>query len=324
MEMSRLTLAARDGLLTLPDGQATVFRPASDLDLSVWDAAQVHIVHGFMPEYEALQTRGYSIDPDTAPNSAASVVVAQRSKAYSRALIHRACMTSPDGLILVDGQKTDGIDSLYKEARKRTNVLGTLTKAHGRLFWFGATDAFADWVDTPSQAGAYQTQSGVFSADKVDRGSQLLAQALPEKLPNRIADLGAGWGYLSDHILKRDNVKSLDLIEAEHRALSSARLNITDPRAAFHWADATTFKPTDAYQMVVTNPPFHTGRSATPELGQAFITSAAKMLIGQGTLLLVANRHLPYETLLADRFHNVSERVGDAGFKVLQASRPKR
>jgi 16S rRNA (guanine1207-N2)-methyltransferase len=41
------------------------------------------------------------------------------------------------------------------------------------------------------------TRPGVFSADGPDPASQALAAHLPEKLPTRMVDLGAGWGWLS-------------------------------------------------------------------------------------------------------------------------------
>ena len=56
---------------------------------------------------------------------------------------------------------------------------------------------------------------------------------------------------------------------------------------------------------VVMNPPFHTGRTAEPGLGQAFITAAARLLAPQGQLWMVANRHLPYETALGGQFAHV-------------------
>jgi 16S rRNA (guanine1207-N2)-methyltransferase len=40
-------------------------------------------------------------------------------------------------------------------------------------------------------------QAGVFSGEDGGSGSALLAAALPAKLPARMADLGAGWGYLA-------------------------------------------------------------------------------------------------------------------------------
>ncbi len=53
---------------------------------------------------------------------------------------------------------------------------------------------------------------------------------LPAQLPARMADLGAGWGYLSRAVLDRPGVTSLDVIEAEALALDCAKANLPDPR----------------------------------------------------------------------------------------------
>ena len=75
--------------------------------------------------------------------------------------------------------------------------------------------------------------------------------------------------------------------------------------------------------MVVMNPPFHTSRSADPTLGQGFIASAARNLTRNGSLWMVANRHLPYEATLSEVFARVEEVAGDNRFKVFHASRPR-
>ena len=79
---------------------------------------------------------------------------------------------------------------------------------------------------------------------------------------------------------------------------------------------------------MITNPPFHTSRRGAPELGAAFIRAAAAMLAVRGRLLLVANRHLPYEAVLAQAFGRVAEISApggpDRGFKLLEATNPRR
>jgi 16S rRNA (guanine1207-N2)-methyltransferase len=151
-----------------------------------------------------------------------------------------------------------------------------------------------------------------------------LAKALPARLGPRVADLGAGWGFLSRAILEREGVAELHLVEADHAALECAQRNITDPRARFHWADATAFKPDAAVDTVVTNPPFHVSRAADPSLGRAFIEAARRILTPRGELWLVANRHLPYEKALRDAFREVTETGEDPSFKVFHASHPLR
>jgi len=117
-------------------------------------------------------------------------------------------------------------------------------------------------------------------------------------------------------------VEEVHLIEAEHAALGCARVNITDPRAQFHWADATRFQPDARFGAVVMNPPFHITRAADVGLGVEFIRAAQAMLSLSGTLYMVANRHLPYVSELRQLFHEVDEIGEDPGFRLMRAQRP--
>ncbi|MDZ7905400.1 MAG: methyltransferase [Cypionkella sp.] len=125
-------------------------------------------------------------------------------------------------------------------------------------------------------------------------------------------------------ILSRAGVQNLDLIEADAAALDCARQNITDPRAQFHWADVTQMRPALPWEMVVTNPPFHTQRSPDANLGLGFIRAAHARLAGHGQLWLVANRQLPYAAPLRALFREVEELGNDATFRLIRAAFPLR
>ena len=320
---SRLSTALIEGTLVLPEGPVCLMRPALDYDVNELPRERVNILHTFKPDAAGWQNAGYPVSGEFAPSETAIVVV-PRAKALAKAMIAEAA--SKAKLIIVDGNKTDGIDSLFKAVRKALGNVPSITKAHGRMFWFAATDAFADWAAPPPGMGdhGYITTAGVFSDGAIDAGSQLLVDNFPPKLPARVADLGAGWGFLAAPVLARKGVQSLDLIEAEALSLDCARQNVTDERVQFLWEDATTYRPAKGYDAIVMNPPFHVGRSADPSLGRAFITSAAKMLAGHGKLWMVANRHLPYEQALTDTFRNVDLIAQSNAFKVYHATRPLR
>ena len=323
MSLSRLTTAIEDGVLVLPEGKVAVMRPAADYDIAALNRDDVLISQGYYPDFARWSDAGYIVTAKAEPAEVAIVVV-PRSKTLARAMIAQAASWAK--LVVVDGQRTEGVDSIFKDCRKRLGDLPSIPKGHGRIFWFEATDKFADWMTPPPEVGAhgFYTTAGVFSDGAIDAGSALLAASLPEKLPSRMADLGAGWGYLAAPVLAKKGVQSLDLIEAESLSLTCARLNVTDPRVNFHWADATQFQPKPAYDGVVMNPPFHTGRAPEPQLGRAFIAAAARILASHGKLWMVANRHLPYEQALRDHFRNVDEIAGNSAFKVFHATRPNR
>ena len=325
MRSARLTLALESGLFAPPAaGRIAVYRPRMGDDLSSLAAGRVTVLTGFRPDHDHFARR---FQVEGAAPYAAALVCVPRSRDGARALVARASAeVMPGGPIAVDGQKTDGIDPLLKELRDRVDLSEPLAKAHGRLAVFSAGSGdLSDWQACPRDIGdGFRTLPGVFSADGPDRGSMLLAAALPGRIGAKVADLGAGWGFLSRAILARPGVRRLDLVEAEVDALAAARMNITDECVRFHWADATTFRPETLLNAVVMNPPFHSGREANPDVGIAFIRAAQRMLAPDGQLWMVANRHLPYDAAISEAFLEHHEIAGDSAFRVTQASRPRR
>lgn len=327
MTASRLTHALESGALTLPPtGTIAVFRPPSETDLSALPADRVAIVHGFRPDLDAWAGRGFACAADRPAGCTAAIVFVPRVRALARALVADALAATGGGPVAIDGQKTDGIDSLARAAAAAgLSVSAALAKAHGKLFVVNGAVPDGWPMQETRLAEGFVTLPAAFSADAIDPASALLAGAIPTGLSGRIADLGAGWGYLSATALGRAAaITECHLIEAEHDALEAARRNIPDPRARFHWADARTFSDPAGFDHILMNPPFHESRRADPELGRAFIAAAARLLAPRGTLWMVANRHLPYEAALAAAFASVSELAGAPRFKLFRAQRPRK
>lgn len=319
-----LALAAMGGL---PEsGRILILRPTAGADLSALPCDRSQVVTGFRPDHDHWRDAGWQVAGAPEGTFAAAVLFLPRARALARAMIHDIATLVPTGApVLVDGQKTDGIDAALKDLRGRAEILGSVSKAHGRAFVLQnpGVAAFAGWQGLAQTVlPGFVTRPGVFSADGIDPGSALLSAHLPNGLRGKGADLGAGWGWLAAQILERPDVRELHLIEAEVDALQCARENIADERAQFHWADATSFSAGKALDFVVMNPPFHQGRAADPSLGAAFIRTAQRLLQPQGQLWLVANRTLPYEDVLASGFGIVHAIAAERGFKVLHALRP--
>lgn len=317
-------MALDSGTWVLPEaGDIAVYLPRMGDDLSALPRDRVVVLTGFKPDVDYFAGLGYRTASD-AP-FAAAIVFLPRAKMAARAILAQATSRLvPQGQIAVDGQKTDGIESLLRELRPLQQG-DVISKAHGKLAVITPGDALAPWAaKDQTVADGFVTRAGVFSADGPDHASALLAAILPAKLPPRVADFGAGWGYLSRAILAREGVRELDMIEAEADAIACARQNITDPRATFHWADVTSFRPARLWDAVVMNPPFHAGRDADPSIGLAFIRAAARGLNPGGALWLVANRQLPYLDTLKSLFRDVEEFGRDPSFRLIRAGVPLR
>jgi len=324
---SRLSLAAQSGLFVLPDeGRLAVFAPTADTDLSLFDPNRTDLIVSFHPDAHRLSQQGWNVIQTATGPYAAAVVILPRAKQYAKDLVSRAAACSM-GDVIIDGTKTDGIDSIFKACKAAAQTRPAFSKAHGKTFVVEHGADLSHWAEPEPPTAideGFITRPGVFSADKIDAGSAALRAHLPKMLGAHVVDLGAGWGFLSRAILERSDVQELHLVEADFRALDCAKRNIDDPRATFHWADARTYQPKALADCVITNPPFHTGRKGDPDLGKAFLIAAAKLLKPSGHLFVVANRHLPYETTLQELFKTGQELDGTRAFKVLHARNPRR
>lgn len=319
----RLSLALERGVVSLSEGEVLVLGARADSDLAALDKDRTRVLWRYHDVHLALAAAGWNTVKKTGGPADNVIVFAPRARDDQRALV-RLAREMTGGPIIVDGAKTDGIDALYRELRARAEVSESWSKAHGKVFTVTGGD-FSDWpsVHPAQDADGWWRAPGVFSADGIDKASAFLSENLPGALSGRVADLGAGWGYLSKTILERDGVAALTLVENDETALRAAYRNIEDERAEFVNADATVWRPREPFDHVVTNPPFHVGRASEPDLGRAFIRSAAGMLTPKGQLWLVANRHLPYESTLEDAFRNVQTLTQNPSFKIFHATSPK-
>lgn len=244
----------------------------------------------------------------------------------------------PGGYLVVAIRNDWGGKRLEEQARGAFGVgVETLSKHHCRVFRCVKDEVKANHalLDAWSKAGAmrrlpdtgYWSQPGLFSWDRVDAGSKLLAESLPETLSGVGADLGVGWGYLSTELLKRcPDVDGLDCYEVDGRALEPARRNLGNVlvplRPKIFWRDVPGGVGLAKYDFIIMNPPFHEGRDADPGLGIKFIAAAARALKPTGSLWMVANKHLPYEGVLQDAFAEVRTGAQRLGFKILVATGP--
>jgi 16S rRNA (guanine1207-N2)-methyltransferase len=297
-----------------------------------WTAA-LHAVQPFRPLFRTLQAAGLPATPRAEGEGySAALVLAGRHRGRNELWIAEALeRTVAGGLIVVGGGKEDGVASLRRRIGQLLEIEGSEPKYHGIAFWFRRPDQIAAASELRRANPAvlvegYRTTPGMFSSDRVDPGSRLLVENLPPEISGAVADFGAGWGYLAGELVSRNRgISRIDLYEADFEALEAARENVAairnDAATGFFWVDLLAEPVGGRYDFIVMNPPFHAGRAAEPVLGQKMIEAAARALKSGGRLLLVANRQLPYEQVLARAVRDGGETARDGRYKVLWAVR---
>jgi 16S rRNA (guanine1207-N2)-methyltransferase len=298
----------------------------------------------FKPDADALLRAGFKVvsgEEVARPEEAGLrkyplvLVLPPRQRDEARALMSRAIdATSDGGRVVASISNNEGARSGEADLARLAGSLEVASKHKCRVFWTTLAHEtidqalLAEWRELdavrPIGSGRFLSRPGVFAWDRVDVASELLASHLPEGLAGHAADLGAGFGYLSAELLTHcPRLAALDVYEAEARALDLARHNLASFASrtdiAFHWHDVTQGLKRK-YDVIVTNPPFHAQRSLDrPDIGRRFISAGAQSLNSKGRLWLVANRHLPYETVLTQEFGHVRTVVQQHGFKIIEA-----
>ena len=328
------------GLLPWPAQGVLFLRVREGAALHARGLRGIVVTQPFKPEADRLQRVGAdALDEAALPAAAFPLVLVlpPRQREEARALLARACAAvAPGGRVVMAVANDEGAKSREADLKQLAGSLGVVSKHHCRVCWTSPDAVFdaallAQWqgadaprwqASTAVPGGRFRTRPGVFAWDRVDAASAMLAAALRGDLRGRVADFGAGWGYLAVQVRARSpQVASLDLYEADARALALAGDNLADAGLPvhLHWHDVAQGVD-DRFDAIVCNPPFHAlGRGERPDIGRAFIAAAARALKPRGQLWLVANRHLPYEQALGDGFAEVRTIAQDGGFKVVQA-----
>ena len=331
------------GLLEWPSSASRVLflRARDGWALQRFREAALTVTQPFKPEAMRLEASGFAVvSEEEALSSSYDVVfvLPPRSREEARALLAKASRAlSSEGRIVACVSNNEGAKSAQSDLSALMGDVASDTKNKCRVFWSAPlsranVDASLQsaWLKLDAvraqKGSGLLTQPGIFSWEHIDPASQLLVDHMPSNIIGDVADLGAGIGYLGAELLKRNNgVRSLDSYEAQEQALKLAEKNLADispnvPKT-FHWHDVTKGL-NKQYDFIISNPPFHAiSRDGRPDVGQEFIRIAAKHLKRDGALMIVANRHLPYEQVLGAEFANVSVLGEGKGFKVILAKR---
>lgn len=276
------------------------------------------------------------------------VVHLQKSRAATaRDLAEAWRILTPGGQLLVTGTNGVGVTSAVKRLAKTLDQspIVVTNRARARVVRFkkGAgpgpepettpgIEAAVVALEGARHTLSLETRPGVFSAKKLDAGSELLLEALAgfvgHKPPKRIVDLGCGTGVLGLAAATLYPDTECLLADADARAVACARANAAalglDARCRVEWWDAREVPLGDRFDLALVNPPFHqhgTEVDLAPAL--ALFRSLGTWLGRNGRALVVANRTLPYEQALAEE-GQVETVASTRGYKLLSLKRSAR
>ncbi|MCV6588854.1 MAG: methyltransferase [Marinobacterium sp.] len=203
----------------------------------------------------------------------------------------------------------------------------------------------------------FSSKPGLFGWNKIDKGSAFLIEQLPAMLdglphdrsePLRSLDLGCGYGYLSLHLHRL--LSSAVVSEAlssktqppetpPHKVLHH-EIVATDNNAAAISCCQQNFQRyqlpgnviaadcakgiTGVFELVICNPPFHTGFNVENSLTDRFLNATAQHLSHSGIACFVVNKHIPLERKATGYFSQVETCADNGHFKLVRMRYPHR
>ena len=314
------------------------------LELYGWNAVEARGGLAVLPRRDQwLQALGSGVEAVGLPDRVAegdfsqAVVHLQKGRAATQEGLSTAWKNLRLGgrLLLVGGNEL-GIKSAVKRLGEELGQAGDLlvNRARSRVVSFERTQHSGPEPPTPpeievesgGEVFTLQSAVGVFSADRVDRGSRLLLDHLDVvECPIRILDMGSGIGVLGLAALRRWPRSTAVLADVDRRAVEAATQSAADlglsERCQTSWWDAVQEKPPAIdCDLVLINPPFHTEKKVDLDPARAMFRSLVQVMAPGGTALIVANRTLPYEQQLGGigRLRLICD---EAGFKLMEVHR---
>jgi 16S rRNA (guanine1207-N2)-methyltransferase len=159
--------------------------------------------------------------------------------------------------------------------------------------------------------------SGVFSTDRVDRGTEILIKNCLIKDGSDILDLGCGIGVIGIAVKKAFPSCSVYMTDINKRAVKLAKMNSELNDADVKIFQGNLYEPVKEkkFDVILTNPPYSAGRKLCYEI----IEKSINHLLPNGNLQLVA-LHNKGGSMLKKKMHEVfgnsGELVKKSGYRV--------
>jgi 16S rRNA (guanine1207-N2)-methyltransferase len=335
-EFETLIWAIERGFASLNRGKTAIFGAKfcdALVNLSEIASENLTLFQRDFVKFTELKNNGFNVYNATLEDEFQNIIlIAEKYKELNSFHIAKSFnLLAENGVFLIAAHNAIGAKSVIKNAAQIFGGGETFNKFHCGIFAARKNNLPCDQnklneflkFGEIKKFGDYYAKSGVFSADKIDAGSQVLIEAIKSReIHGIVGDFGAGFGYLSGELLKTNvKIKEIFLIESDYSALNLAQMAIISNKAKFIWNDATKIIYKNHFDFIVMNPPFHSENIKDISLGISFINSAYNSLKINAVLYMVANEKLPYENTLKNIFKNYEIISREKRYKVIVARR---
>ena len=174
-----------------------------------------------------------------------------------------------------------------------------------------------------SHALAFATDSGVFSRTELDRGTEVLLNALPETIAGSVLDMGCGWGIIGVAIGKHWPNTQITMADVNQRACALSAENARANGVAAQVVESDGYEKIlgKTYDLILQNPPIRAGKAVIYQM----FADASRCLAPGGQLWLVIRKQQGAPsaiTYLHTLFETVETVEKKSGFWVIRCETP--
>ncbi len=151
-------------------------------------------------------------------------------------------------------------------------------------------------LDLAERSISFTTDAGVFSAQRVDPGTRVLLNEVPQPtaLQHRLLDLGCGYGPIAITCALRSPQTEVLAIDINERARQLCAENgIANSCVNLEVSDPGEVDPELRFDAIWSNPPIRIGKSAL----HALVSTWLDRLTPQGRAWFVVQKHLGADSL---------------------------
>ena len=269
-----------------------------------------------------------NLPPDQNQKYGAVMILIPKGRQLGRRwLIQAYHALASGGKLFLAGSNNEGIHSLIKDAQELFGSCQVLAYKKGHRVaqsirntsyvpgpdWAQAPGISPrTWVEfvitLPNQTFPIRSLPGIFSYDHLDEGTQMLINALQIQPGTKVLDVGCGYGIIGLYAAVQ-GASLVHLIDNNLLAVAASRENL----ALNHIVNADVFAGNildpivpNKYDLILTNPPFHTGHAVDYHIARSMIIQSFQALAPGGQIIIVSNRFIRYDCLVEEIFGNVT------------------